>query len=192
MTYYVIGFGSVTLLFFAWARPVVGLFAASAFEQAHVVVGYCAAAYFLVGVFSVLLPPLYYAKEVWAVTLVQGVGALAAICLQLVLIDRFGVLGAAIGLTSGFLILCLLLFGWLRLIPGRYLRIRYDWPRVLGFGGVIVFGAAVLSLPAQSAPLEAVGWATVATAIILVCALMALRFDERRAIAAAIRAVISR
>jgi O-antigen/teichoic acid export membrane protein len=192
MTYYVIGLGSATLLFFAWARPVVGVLAASTYEQAHIVVGYSAAAYFLVGVFSVLLPPLYYAREVWAVTLIQAVGALAAVCLQLALIARFGVLGAGIGLTGGFLILCLLLFGWLRVHRGRYLVIRYDWPRVLGFGSVIVLGAAVFSLPARTAPLEAVGWSAAASAVILGCAWTALRSDERRVVAAAVRAVVSR
>lgn len=192
MTYFVIGFGSLTLLFFAWARPVVGLLAASAFEQAHVVVGYCAAGYFLVGVFSVLLPPLYYAREVWAVTIVQGIGALAAVCLQIVLISRFGVLGAAIGLAGGFLILCLLLLGWLRMLRGRYLLIRYDWPRVLGFGCAMVLGAVLFSLSPAAAPLEAVGWSAAASAAILALAWGALHADERRAVATAVHAVVSR
>lgn len=192
MTYYFIGFGSLTLLFFAWARPVVGLLAASAFEHAHVVVGYCAAAYFLVGVFSVLLPPLYYARQVWAVTVIQGIGVILAILLQFVLIARFGILGAAIGLTSGFLILCLLLAGWLWVFRERYFPIRYDWPRVLGFGCVLVLGAAVSLPTGPTSPLVAVGWSVTASAAILVCSWAALRSDERRAVAAAMRAVVSR
>lgn len=192
MTYYVIGFGCLTLLFFAWARPVVALLAASAFEQAHVVVGYSAAGFFLGGVFSVLLPPLYYAKRVWAVTVIQGVGAIVASCLQVALIMRFGVLGAGIGLASGFLIVCLLLAGWLRLFRETYLRVRYEWTRVIGFGGVIVGGATALSLVGEATLLQAVGWSSAATAVILACGWAALRSDERRAVAAAFRAVIPR
>ncbi len=123
MTYYVIAVGTLTLLFFVWSRPVVGLLAASAYQDAHIVVGYSAAAYFLVGVFSLLLPPLYYAKQVWAVTLIQGVGALVAVFLQTALIARLGVLGAGIGLTAGFLLLCFLLYAWIRIHHQRYLLI---------------------------------------------------------------------
>jgi len=187
MTYYVIGAGSLTLLFFVWARPAVGLLAADSYQDAYVAVGYSAAAYFLVGVFSVLLPPLYYAKQVWAVTLIQGVGVLVAVSLQAKLIGQLGVLGAGIGLAAGFLVLCLLLYAWLNLFQARYVRIPYDWRRILAFSSLITLGAIAFSLPVDVSALAAIAWSLGASAIVLVCTWMALNADERRALTVGIR-----
>jgi len=191
MTYYVIAAGTLTLMFFVWSRPVVGLLAASPYHDAHIVVGYSAAAYFLVGVFSLLLPPLYYAKQVWAVTLIQGVGALAAVFLQAVLIVELGVLGAGIGLTGGFLILCFLLYAWIRTHHKRYLLISYEWHRIFAFGGLVIPGAAIFSLPMKLSVSANVGWSLVASVFTLGIAWKALRSDERRTLAAGARSVFA-
>jgi len=190
MTYYVIGVGALTLLFFAWSSPLVGLLAAGPYQAADVVVGYTAAAYFLVGVFSLLLPPLYYARQVWAVTLIQGGGAAAALLLQIILIAQFGALGAAIGLAAGFLILCLALYVWTRVHKATYFHIPYDWRRILSFGSLISLGAIVLSMPSSTSLTVALGRSLATTALILVVTWLALRPDERRALATGVRNAI--
>ncbi|NJN40018.1 MAG: oligosaccharide flippase family protein [Gammaproteobacteria bacterium] len=190
MTYYVIAVGALTLLFFAWSRPLVQLLASNPYQGAHIVVGYSAAAYFLVGVFSLLLPPLYYARHVWAVTLIQGFGAVATVCLQFILISEFGVLGAGIGLAGGFLIVCVALFAWTRIQHATYVRIPYDWPRILAFGGVIALGALALSNSASTSLTVALGWSLAATAAILAVAWLALRPEERRTLTSSVRHAI--
>jgi len=191
MTYFVIAVGVLTLLFFAWSRPLVALLAADPYQDAHIVVGYSAAAYFLIGVFSLLLPPLYYARQVWAVTVIQGASAAAALGLQLVLVGRFGVLGAGLGLTGGFLVLCIMLYVWMRVHHATYVRIPYDWPRVLTFGGLIALGAVAFSIPRSSSLTVALGLSLAATAIIPAAAWLALRPDERRALTSGVRHAIA-
>jgi len=187
MTYYVIAVGALTLLFFGWSRALVGLLAADPYQDAYIVVGYSAAAYFLVGVFSLLLPPLYYARRVWAVSVIQGLGAIVAISLQVVLIAELGVLGAALGLTGGFLVLCLALYAWIRIRRTTYLRIPYDWRRVLPFACLIALGALLFSIPSRTSLATALSLGLAATMIVPAAAWFALRSDERRALAAGVR-----
>lgn len=191
LTYYVIVLGSVTLLFFAWSRPLVGLLTASGYEGAYVVVGFCAAAYFLVGAFSVLLPPLYYAKRVWVVTLIQGIGAIIAVCIQAGLIIQFGIIGAAIGLTCGFFLVCILLLAWFRIFRSAYVFIQYDWIRVLIFGLVLAVGAGLFSWPIQLTWLGEIAWAVTGSMVVIAFLWFALRSDERRTVATMIRGAVS-
>ena len=191
MTYYVIAVGTLTLLFFAWSRPLVNLLAADPYQDAYIVVGYSAAAYFLVGVFSLLLPPLYYARQVWAVTLIQGIGAVAALGLQIALVGRFGVLGAAIGLAGGFLVLCIALTAWSWFQRAHYVRIPYDWQRLATFGGFIALGGMVVTIPPSGSPMMSLIGSIVGTIVVLAAAWMALRSDERRALAVGVRQAIA-
>ena len=152
-TYYVLGFGTVSLLFFIGARAVVLLATQPAFHTAYVAVGPSALAQFLIGTHSLLLAGMYFAKEVRYQIVVQGAAAVVAIILNLILIARFGVLGAAIALALGFV--AMVLFQHLWNIRRRYLRIELDGRRLARFG--ILYGAVAmlfltdrdLSLPAE-------------------------------------------
>src|SRR5438309_944381 len=108
LVYYVLGFGTVSLLFFMAAKPVVMIMAQPAFHEAYQVVGLSASAQFLAGMFSVLLPGVYFAKDVRYVSVVEAGAAAIAIGLDLLLIPPFGVLGAAIALALGALAMVVL------------------------------------------------------------------------------------
>ena len=62
--YYVLGFGLISLLFYVAARPLVLLLTAEPYHGAFLSVGPTATAQFLTGIFSMLLPAMYFAKEV--------------------------------------------------------------------------------------------------------------------------------
>lgn len=102
LTYYVFGFGALSLLFYIAAKPVVMLMTQPAFHDAYKVTGLCASAQFLIGVYSILLPGMYFAKEVRYQSLIQSVAALAAIGFSLLLIPPLGSSGAAIALRGGW------------------------------------------------------------------------------------------
>lgn len=138
MTWYALGFGMLTVLFFAWAGPVVALLLPVAYRESQFVVGCAAAAQLLSGAFAVLLPPLYYAKKVWVVTIVQGIAALVAMMINWYLIVEFGVRGAAVGLVLGYFIMCVMLYAWLRARTGRYLSITYEWGRVSASAALVI------------------------------------------------------
>jgi O-antigen/teichoic acid export membrane protein len=142
-TYYVLGFGGLCLFFFVMARPVVLLMTQPAFHQAYLTVGLSATAQFLIGAFSFLLPGIYFAKEMKYVSLVQAIATLASVVLNYTLIRNFGVLGAALGLALGMLVLVVVQHQWNR--RRRYLPVRYEWARIRVFG-IVFLGYAIVTL----------------------------------------------
>lgn len=133
LTYYVFAFGAVTILFFIGAKPMVMLLTQPAFHEAYKVIGLSASAQFLAGMFSVLLPGLYFAKEVGYVSLIQAIASLAALGLNLILIPAYGLLGAAISLALGFLGMALLTLLWNFRRRSKYLEVQYEWKRIVCF-----------------------------------------------------------
>lgn len=131
MTYYIFLSGIIGLLFFAAAKPVVLLFTQSAFHSAYGVIGMVALSQCLSGLFSVLLPGCYFAREVRVVNIVQGVATVALLSANLLLIPRYGMYGAAGGMLFGFLVMPLAQL-WINR-RRNYLRIEYETRRILLF-----------------------------------------------------------
>jgi O-antigen/teichoic acid export membrane protein len=135
-TYYVFGVGSLTLLFFIAARPAVLLLVQPAFHEAYKMAGLSATAQFLIGVWGLLLPGIYFAREVRYVSLVHGIAAAASVGLNILLIHAAGMLGAALALALGTLILAALQHSWNRY--RRYLDVQYEWSRLCRFAVVFL------------------------------------------------------
>jgi len=144
LTYYVFAFGAVTILFFIGAKPIVMLLTQPAFHEGYKVVGLSASAQFLAGVFYVLLPGLYFAKEVGYVSLIQAFASMAAVGLNLILIPAYGISGAAICVALGFLGMVLLTHLWNCNRRRQYLHIEYEWVRVGRFGLVYLIYAIIM------------------------------------------------
>ena len=145
LLYYVLGFGGLSLVFFIAAKPVVMIMAQPAFRDAYQAVGPSAAAQFLGGLFSALLPGVYFAKDVKYVAVVEAGAAIAAIGFDLILIPPFGVLGAAIALPVGALMMVALQLGWNFIRRDAYLRTQYQWERVTAFALIyVVYVVAML------------------------------------------------
>lgn len=138
-TYYVFGMGSLSLLFYIFARPVVLLLTTQAFHNAYKVTGLTASAQFLVGVFSILLPAVYFAKEVKYMTIVQVISAILFIGISLLITPAFGIIGAGVSLVLGYLIMATLLHLWNIKQRERYFNVQYEWKRVLRFTAMYVF-----------------------------------------------------
>lgn len=133
VTYYVFGFGAVSLLFYAGAKPLVLLMTAPGFHGAWAIVGPTATAQFLTGVFSLILPGMYFAQEVKYVVIVQAVASIAAVVAGLLLIPRLGADGAALTLVIGTLAVVLAQGGWNYLRRSQYLDVKYEWSRLSAF-----------------------------------------------------------
>ncbi len=138
LIYYVLGFGALSVLFFIAAKPVVMIMTQPAFREAYKVVGFSATAQFLAGMFSVLLPGVYFAKDVKYVTVVEAGAAIIAVGFDLLLIPPFGLLGAAIALALGALAMVALQLAWNFIRRDAYLRTQYQWGRVSVFALIYV------------------------------------------------------
>jgi O-antigen/teichoic acid export membrane protein len=138
LTYYAFSFGGLSLLFYITARPVVMIMTKTAFHDAYKVVGLSATAQFLTGVFSIFLPAIYFAKEVRYVTLIQGTSALLAVGFNLILIPLFGMIGSAVALMLGLLVMSVLQQTWNFKRRRSYLNVQYEWNRILCFSFIYV------------------------------------------------------
>ena len=134
LTYYVLGAGTVSLLFFIGAQPVIRLATQPAFWGAYVSVGPSAAAQFLIGVHSILLAGMYFAKEVRFMVVIQGAAAAVSVVLNLLLIPPWGVAGAAVALVLGFGVMIVLQHWWN--VARLHFQIPYEWRRLAVFAAV--------------------------------------------------------
>ncbi len=127
-TCYIFGMGAVNLLFYIWARPVVMLMTHQDFHGAWTVVGITASSILFIGLFAVILPGMYFVKEVKFVLPNQAVSAALSVMVNLLLIPTVGYTGASIGMEFGFLTMVVVthLFNRLR----HYLDVRYKWNRL--------------------------------------------------------------
>lgn len=179
LTYYVFIFGSISLLFYVFAKPVVMLMTTRAFWESYKVVGFSASAQFLMGAFSILVAGLYFAREVKYVTPIQALSALVSVGLNLAFIPFLGLLGAAIALMMSALMMNILQQAWNFKQRSHYLRIRYEWKRISWFA-MVYAGFVVLLLLKRNVswPVEIL-ISTIATGILPIPLYALLNQEER-------------
>ena len=177
MSYYVLGAGTVSLLFFIGAQPLVRIATQPAFWDAYVSVGPSAAAQFLIGMHAILMAGMYFAKQVRFAAVIAGASAAVSVALNLLLIPMLGAAGAAIALVLGFLTLCVLQHGWNA--ARLHFRVPYESRRLAAFA-LIYAVTAVIFLWNRSWPLIAeIGLSAVATIAVIGLVLALLSPAER-------------
>ena len=135
--YYLVGFGALTLLFFVVAKPITLLITAPAFHNAFTIVGLVAAAYMLKGCYLILLPGIYFAEKLYWKSAIEWVAALMNIGLNLLLIPRIGIAGAAYATLASYL--CLTVLAWI--VSRRHLQVKYEWRGV----SILVVGMSLVA-----------------------------------------------
>jgi O-antigen/teichoic acid export membrane protein len=127
LTYYLMGFGTLIVLFFFAAKPVVLLLTAPAFHNSYLVVGFVAAAYMLKGCYLIMLPGIYFAEKLHKQSLVEWTAAIVNIGFNLWLIPIFGMIGAALATFISYLTLPALAWA----VARCYLAVDYEWSRIV-------------------------------------------------------------
>ena len=142
-TYYFFIVGFISLFFFSFAQPVVYLFTQKAFHGSYIIVGLIAASQVLVGLFSFLLPPLYFIKKVNHIPLIQMFASIVYIILGYHFISRLGLIGSGFAIITGYLAMNIITYLWINLPKDRFLRIQYEWKRIfltcIGYVSCCVF-----------------------------------------------------
>lgn len=190
MTWYVFGFGTLSLVVFIIARPVVMLMTQPEFHGAYQSLGLAAAAQFIFGAFLVLLPGPYFERDVRTLAVTQATAAVIAVVVSTLLILRLGLLGAGLGLVAGAAAQALL-----QLHRNRrrgYLDVVYDGRAILRFA-VLYLIVAVLMLQERNLSLPQELMLSAAAAAILVPLVLALiGATERRRVFAVAGRVLAR
>lgn len=142
LTYYMIVFGCLTVLFFYIAKPLLVLLAAAEFHDAYMVVGLVAASYALKGCYSIVIPGLYFAEKpkLYVQSIIEWIAALINIGLNLLLIPIYGILGAAIATFLCYIVLPFSTYFYSK----KYLTVDYDWRRVVLIISTIVMTSFIM------------------------------------------------
>ncbi|MEI6837758.1 MAG: oligosaccharide flippase family protein [Alcaligenaceae bacterium] len=174
LTYYLLGFGGLVVLFFFFSKPVVVLMTAPVFHEAYKVVGLIAAAYMLKGCYLIMLPGIYFSRKLHMQSAIEWVAAITNIGLNIWLIPDFGIVGAAIATFISYLLLPILAWSVARV----YLRVDYEWSRIIKIllsvgiaSGLIYWSTSSLNddlfITAVASSLILIGFFLFATRIIL-------------------------
>lgn len=166
-TYYVIGIGSISLCFFIFARSVILVMTTPTFHSAYSVVGFAATTQFLTGLFSVLLPAIYFASAVASVSLIQAGAAVVTVLSCLLAIPLFGATGAAAAAAIGTGAMCLLTLIWNH-THKDYFQVAYERQRLRRFAVIYTAIMLISLIPRNfSLPLEIL-FAVIGAAALLV------------------------
>ena len=179
VTYYVIGMGALSLLFFFAAKPAVMLLTAPAFYPAYLVVGLAACAQVLGGLFNVLLPGVYFAKEVRVLTVIHGTAAALTVGAAVILVPPLGVLGASLVLVIGSGATACVLAAWNYVRRRDYVGVRYERGRLARFGTAYVL-LSIAALWTRTWPLSAeIAFALALSGCLAIVLWLALTKSER-------------
>ena len=127
LTYYLLCFGSLVVLFFCVAKPLLQAVANPVYLEAWRVVGFIAGAYALKGCYLIMLPGIYFNNKLYLQSGIEWIAAILNIFLNIYLIPKLGILGAAIATTLSLLSLPFL--AWF--VSRSFLTVNYEWRRIL-------------------------------------------------------------
>lgn len=125
--YYLVFFLALGTGFFLMAKPVIQLLVAPQFHEAALVVGLVALCPVIKGVYLIFLPGLYFQRKLHIQTMLEWVGASAALAASLILIPAYGMVGAALAAVFGYLVLGASAY----VVSQRYLKTVYEFRRII-------------------------------------------------------------
>lgn len=148
LSYYTIGVGTVCLILFLAAKPVIYVMTAESFHAAYSVVGLIAFAYLLKGCYLIILPGLVFAARTKLQAMIELSAAALNVGLNLLLIPLLQKEGAAAATVMAFVWMCVM--GWR--YSARELPVVYEWRRLGTFVGIfsVFAGLSFLNLPTLS------------------------------------------
>lgn len=144
-TLYLFVVGTITLCFFSFSKPVVLMMVDEAFYESYSVVGMYACSLFFNGLFSFLLPPLYYANETKYISLLQIPAAVIAVFISKGLIALWGIRGAGVSIAMNYLILALITIYWNQK-HSYYFRITYQKRNIVLFCVFFLISVAAITI----------------------------------------------
>ena len=150
-TYVAAAFMLICLIVSFFGREIVVLMAESAYYSSYRVIPLISFSYYLYGIYMLFLSGILVSKQVFKQPIILGVASVINILLNIVLIPRQGIMGAAIATIITYLFVV----GYTYLLAQRSYRIPYELRRLtlITLSGIAIF-AASLFVPTRS-PIQA-------------------------------------
>ena len=137
-TFYIAGLGFCCLIIGVFADPFVKLILHSQYHKASSIAVIIATSLSIQGLFNLLLPGLYFKKEVKFIAIIQGIAALISLPVNYYLILSFNMEGAAFGVLFSNIFLVVITFIWNQYRSLDYPCIRYEWYKIIKIITVII------------------------------------------------------
>ena len=141
--YYIYIVGIICIAFFIFAKPIVYILTAQPYHEAWLVVGFIAAANFISTIFNFLLPGVYFHKEIKILPLIQGATVIILIPITFLFINHFNMLGAAISVMFGNILMVLLMYLWNQYRGRNIYYVELEWKKIISillcFVSIIIF-----------------------------------------------------
>ena len=140
-TYYIFVAGFISLCFYTFAKIAVTILTKSNFYNSYQAIGLSSTALMIMGMFSLLMPPIYFAKKIKYLTIIQIIATVFFGIISLFLVPKFEIIGANISLILSYSIIAVSIFFLARSNKHKYLQITYEWKRILIFVCLYTFFA---------------------------------------------------
>jgi O-antigen/teichoic acid export membrane protein len=125
-SYFIIGFGVISLAVFTFAKPAVQLLTAASFHDGWIIVGIVSLSQVTYGAVSILGTGIYFSQRLGYVSLIKWAAVALNIGLLIVLVPRLGIVGGAVSMLIGYLSMA----GASYYVSRRTLKINYEWNRL--------------------------------------------------------------
>lgn len=178
-TYYVFGVGMLSLCFYYFSQPLVILLSAEGYAESATIVGPLATGFFLLGLYNMLLPPIFFAKEMHIPTYLLALSSLALVGFGFFMIPSLGLQGAAWASVISYLVLDALLLIWNRMQGERYFQIQYETYRNAVFGLFYIASILILSAIHLESALQT-GMLYFGHSVLMILLILALLEPEER------------
>jgi len=146
MTYYLAVAGSIAAALTVFSPEVYALMVHRTFAESIVVVPYVAVAYVFMGVYQFGAVGINLKEKTNYYMIITGAAAVVSVVANIVLIPRWGIVGAAAATLLAFATQAIAS----QIIAQRFYRVPYEWRRILTLVAVLVVTAsAARALPGQ-------------------------------------------
>lgn len=130
---------SILILIFYCSKSIFHLLTESSYHSGYSIIGLISFSYLMKGVYLIFLPGFYFNKKLHLISLIEWSAAIINVILNLIMIPKLGILGAAIATALSYLTLCIISY-----FKGKkYLELNYQWINI-SKTTVITFTAIIL------------------------------------------------
>jgi len=142
LKYYIICIGFISICYFPFSKIIIYFFADIKYSISYKIIGFISLAYFIQGLAVFFYPPFYFIKKIYYTTIFQFISCIIYIIFAILLISNYSILGAALSLIIGNIIINLLHFFYNK--RNKILEILYE-KQILYILGLFIFSIILYS-----------------------------------------------
>lgn len=125
--YFIIILGFITLVTSLFSKEIIFVLAAESYHKAYSIIPLIAVGSFFVGIYFLPSKIFFYQKKTYILSLMTVIAAIVNIVMNIILIPKFGIIGAATSTLISYLIITTIVFYFSQ---KRY-KIHYQLPKII-------------------------------------------------------------